>query len=357
LITANQAELPVATMCNTLNVSKSGYYDWHERAPSARQSANVKLLDQIKAAHTMSDETYGMPRIRAELADAGTVVSRKRIAALMRANGIAGVSRRRGYCVTTRRNPKDRPAPDLVKREFVATDVNQLWVADMTYVPTWQSFLYLAVVTDVFSRKVVGWAFGASMTADLVVSALNMALFTRKPDSVIHHSDQGSQYTSVIFGKRCAEMGVRPSMGTVGDAYDNAMAESFFATLECELIDRRSWKTHTEARHAIFTWIESWYNPKRRHSSIGQISPIEFERKHALTKQETTNPPVADEHGLPTGCFAPVDKPPHVPREGTSACPQAGPVDKPAPVHVTASDYSESTIANLVENKPEVKNL
>lgn len=217
-------------MCNTLGVSKSGYHDWHDRAPSKRSLANVKLLDQIKAAHTMSDETYGMPRIRAALADAGVSASRKRIAALMKINDICGVSRRRAYVVTTKRNAKDRPAPDLVKRQLVATDINQLWVADMTYVPTWQSFLYLAVVTDVFSRKVVGWAFGANMTADLVVAALNMALFTRKPESVIHHSDQGSQYTSVMFGKRCAEMGVRPSMGTVGDAYDNAMAERLEAT-------------------------------------------------------------------------------------------------------------------------------
>jgi putative transposase len=336
-------------MCNALQVSKSGYYDWHERAPSARAIANVKLLDQIKAAHTMSDVTYGMPRIRAELADSGVIASRKRIAALMRVNGIAGVSRRRGYCVTTVRNPTDRPAPDLVKRQFIATDINQLWVADMTYIPTWQGFLYLAVVTDVFSRKVVGWAFGARQTADLVVAALNMALFTRKPESVIHHSDQGSQYTSVIFGKRCAEMKVRPSMGSVGDAYDNAMAESFFATLECELIDRRVWKTHTEARHAIFTWIESWYNPHRRHSGLGQMSPMNFERKHALQQQNKDIPAAAlateQEHGLPTGCCAPVDKSSLATLREPPTCPQAGPVDKPAPEHATASNYRESTNA------------
>ncbi len=276
-------------MCNALKVSKSGFYDWQGRGPSARAVANLKLVGQIKAAHAMSDQTYGMPRIRAELADAGVIASRKRIASLMRTHAIAGVSRRRGYCVTTVRNPKDRPAPDLVKRQFVATDINQLWVADMTYIPTWQGFLYLAVVTDVYSRKVVGWAFGARQTADLVVQALNMALFTRKPESVIHHSDQGSQYTSVIFGKRCAEMGVRPSMGSVGDAYDNAMAESLFATLECELIDRRVWRTHTQARLAIFTWIESWYNPKRRHSGLGQISPMAFERRNEQTKQKLQN--------------------------------------------------------------------
>jgi putative transposase len=357
-------------MCRTLQVSKSGFYDWHERAPSKRTSANIKLLGQIKEAHATSDQTYGMPRIRAELADAGVNASRKRIAALMRIHGIRGVSRRPGYVVTTQRNPQARPAPDLVKRQFVATDINQLWVADMTYIPTWAGFLYLAVVTDVFSRKVVGWAFGARQTADLVVTALNMALFTRKPESVIHHSDQGSQYTSVIFGKRCAEMGVRPSMGTVGDAYDNAMAESLFATLECELIDRRTWKTHTEARLAIFTWIESWYNPRRRHSGLGQISPMEFERRHALKQQEqrdqmqvqtedteAANQPGTDEHGLPTGCCAPVHNPAHARRQGAPGYEQASPVDKPASESATALNNRESTIANLVENTPEVKNL
>ena len=295
LIAANQAELPVARLCDTLGVNKSGYYDWHERAPSARAQADHTLVEQIKAAHAMNDETYGMPRIRAELADEGIHTSRKRIARLMRTHKLRGVSRRRGYTVTTVRNPKAQPAPDLVRRKFVATDINQLWVADMTYIPTWQGFLYLAVVTDVFSRKVVGWAFGARMTADLVVCALDMALFTRKPESVIHPSDQGSQYTATAFGKRCAEIGMRPSMGTVGDAHDNAMAESFFATLECELIDRRVWRTHVAARQETFTWIESWLHkrlsPKRRHSSLGQISPIEFEYRHALAGQS----------GLPTG--------------------------------------------------------
>ena len=205
-----------------------------------RAKANVSLCERIVQAHQASDETYGMPRIRAELADAGVHASRKRIAALMRAMHIQGVSRRRAWCVTSERNKRQRPAPDLVKREFVAQDMNQLWVADMTYVPTWEGFLYLAVVTDVYSRKVVGWA----------------------------------------FGNRCREMGVRPSMGTVGDAYDNAMAESFFASLECELIARRSWKTKTEARMAIFTWIESWYNLHRRHSALNYLSPNNFERKH-----------------------------------------------------------------------------
>jgi putative transposase len=207
-------------MCKHLKVSKSGYYDWQDRAPSARAVANVALLEEIKTIHAMSDATYGMPRIRAELLDVGVVASRKRIAHLMRAAHLQGVSRRRGYTVTTQRNTKERPAPDLVKRQFAATDINQLWVADMTYLPIWAGFLYLAVLTGVYSRKVVGWAFGVRMTADLVITALNMALLTRKPASVIHHSNQGSQYTSVAFGQRCKQMNVRPNMGTVGDAYD-----------------------------------------------------------------------------------------------------------------------------------------
>ena len=176
---ANQAELPVRSQCETLRVSTSGYYDWLGRAPSARAQANATLLQNIRDAHLASDKTYGMPRIRAELADKGITASRKRIARLMHDHHLHGVSRRRGWCVTTERSPRQRPAPDLVERRFVASDINQLWVADMTYVPTWEGFLYLAVVTDVFSRKVVGWAFGVQMTSDLVIAALDMARVCR----------------------------------------------------------------------------------------------------------------------------------------------------------------------------------
>jgi len=285
----------VCTLCKTLNVSASGFYGWLLRPPCLRQQANIVLTAQIRTAFVASDETYGMPRIRAEVHDAGIVASRKRIARRMRIEGMRGVSRRRGFCVTTERDVRHRPAPDLVNRVFVATDTNQLWVADMTYIPTWAGFLYLAMVIDVYSRKVVGWAFGERMTADLVIEALNMALMTRKPESVIHHSDQGSQYTSIAFGNRCKEMGVRPSMGSVGDAYDNAMAESFFATLECELIARRSWKTKTEARLAVFTWIESWYNPRRRHSGLNYQSPNNFERKHQQKSINSTENQLACE--------------------------------------------------------------
>jgi putative transposase len=166
----------------------------------------------------------------------------------------------------------------LVKRQFKASDPNQLWVADMTYVPTWAGFLYLAVVIDVWSRRVVGWSMGERMTTDLVLWALNMALAQRKPQDAIHHSDQGSQYTSLAFGERCRQMGVRPSMGTVGDAYDNAMAESFFASLEAELIERHSFEPKAQARVAVFTWIEGGYNTRRRHSGLGYFSPLNFER-------------------------------------------------------------------------------
>ncbi|MEE1652690.1 IS3 family transposase [Brachymonas sp. G13] len=285
LMQANQADLPIRTMARVLGVSSSGYHDWLNRRPSARDQANAELLLRIKAIHQMSDTTYGVPRMVAQLARDGVIVNKKRVERLMRQASLKGVSRRRGWCVTTRRDREAGLASDLVNRRFAADAPNQLWVADMTYLPTWSGFAYLAVVIDVYSRKVVGWAFGTRMTADLVVQALEMAAFTRKPQGVIHHSDQGSQYTSTVFGKRCEEMGVRPSMGSVGDAYDNAMAESFFASLECELVNRRSWKSQTEARHAVFTWIEGWYNPHRLHSALGYLAPNEFEQINAQSGQ------------------------------------------------------------------------
>ncbi len=303
-------------MCQTLQISKSGYYGWEGRLPCKRAIANAALTERIQEVHAMSDETYGMPRIRAELRNTGQRVGKNRIARLMRLAKLRGVSRRRSYVVTTKRDKANKAAPDLVRRQFTATDINQLWVADMTYIPTWQGFIYLAVVTDVFSRKVVGWQFGERMTSDLVLDALSMAVTQRKPTNVIHHSDQGSQYTSIAFGNRCKEMGVRPSMGTVGDAYDNAMAESFFASLECELIARRSWKTKLEARLAVFTWIESWYNPRRLHSALDYQSPISYERIWAISKSPAEQNLLPD--GLTTVCFAAVDNTPHAP-EGRSA--------------------------------------
>jgi putative transposase len=280
-VNANQAILPVRKMCEVLGVSPSGFYAWRERPPSRRAIEDAVLTERIRAIHATSDGTYGSPNIHTELRDEGTPVGRKRVARLMRAAHIRGVSRRRGFVVTTRRDPKRPSAPDLVKRQFTAAGPNQLWVADMTYVPTWAGFIFLAIVLDVWSRRVVGWSIGEHMSSELVLAALNMAIAQRHPTNVIHHSDQGSQYTSVAFGQRCSKMGVRPSMGSVGDAYDNAMAESFFASLECELIDRRSFQTKAKARTALFIYIEGWYNPRRRHSALGRISPINFERSHA----------------------------------------------------------------------------
>jgi putative transposase len=266
-MTANQAQYPIQLMSKVLGVSRSGFYGHLDRKPCARTIADRELVKRIVQIHTASKQTYGAPRIHAELADEGTHVGRKRVERLMKAEGLKGVSRRR-FTTTTTRDERVRPANDLVDRNFHADRPNMLWVADITYVPTWAGFLYLAVVLDAFSRRIVGWAMGHTLKAGLVLDALNMALGQRKPSGVIHHSDQGSQYTSIAFGLRCKEAGVRPSMGSVGDAYDNAMCESFFATLECELLERRKFRTKAEARMAIFEFIEGWYNPARRHSAL-----------------------------------------------------------------------------------------
>ena len=276
----HQAVHPIATMCRMLEVSTSGYYAWLEREPSARATLDAKLLERIRAIHTKSRGTYGVPRVHAELKADKTHVGRKRVARLMRQAGLAGVSRRKG-CWTTIRDRDARPAPDLVQREFAAQGPDRLWVADVTYIPTWAGFLYLAVVLDAFSRRIVGWAMANHLRTELVLEALNMAVGRRQPTTdVIHHSDQGCQYTSIAFGSRCREAGVRPSMGSVGDCFDNAMCESFFATLECELLDRHRFATQAEARIAVFDFIEGWYNTRRRHSSIDYLSPIEFEKRY-----------------------------------------------------------------------------
>lgn len=216
--------------------------------------------------------------MHAELKEAGEKVGGKRVGRLMKAQGLEGASRR-SKTWTTRRAEDARPAPDLVERKFVAEGPDQLWVADITYIPTWTGFLYLAVVLDAWSRRIVGWAMTNHLRSELVLDALNMALWQRRPNGVIHHSDQGCQYTSIAFGLRCREAGVRPSMGSVGDCFDNAMCESFFATLECELLDRQRFRTQAEARPALFDFIEGWYNPHRRHSSLGHISPVNFEKR------------------------------------------------------------------------------
>jgi putative transposase len=274
----NQAEFPIRAMCRVLGLSPSGYYAWRHRAPSRRSVRDGALLVEIRRIHDHSRKTYGRPRICAELRDDGHAVSSKRVGRLMRVGEIRGASRRKKWRTTTR-DVDARPAPDLVDRDFSAEGPDQLWVGDITYIPTATGFLFLAVVLDAWSRRIVGWAMATHLKTALVLQALEMALGQRRPHSVIHHSDQGTQYTSIAFGMRCKQAGVRPSMGSVGDAYDNAMCESFFATLECELLDRERFRNQAEARMKVFDFIEGWYNPRRRHSALGYRSPIQFERE------------------------------------------------------------------------------
>jgi putative transposase len=280
-VTAHRATHRLAPLCRVLGVSPSGYYAWRPRPLSARARADVTLSATIQAIHTRSRGTYGVPRVHAELAADGVRVGRKRVARPMRAVGVQGVSRRKSQR-TTHRDPTAAPAPDLVSRDFAAAGPDRLWVADITYIPTWAGFLYLAVVLDVWSRRVIGWAMATHLRTELVLDALNMAVAQRRPTTVIHHSDPGCQYTSITFGLRCREAGVRPSMGHVGDAYDNALCESFFATLECELLDRRRFPTQAAARMAVFDFIEGWYNPHRRHSGLDYQSPIRYEQQHPV---------------------------------------------------------------------------
>ena len=276
-MSANQAFFPIAPMARVLGVSKAGYYAWLRRPPSAHAVADAALLKRVRTVHASSRQTYGAPRVHADLRAQGERHGRKRIARLMRDAGLVGACHRQGGPATTRRDKEARPAPDLVDRNFTASGPNQLWIADITYIPTATGFLYLAVVLDVWSRKVVGWSMANHLRAELVLDALEMAIGQRRPKDVVHHSDQGSQYTSLAFGKRCGEAGVRPSMGSVGDAYDNAMAESFFSTLEAELLSRRRFASQAEAKMACFSYIEGWYNPVRLHSGLGYRSPMTYE--------------------------------------------------------------------------------
>jgi putative transposase len=277
-VTAHQAVHPVATMCRVLGVSPSGYYAWRNRAPSGRATIDATLLAKIRTIHRESRATYGGPRVHAELSAQGVAVGRKRVARLMRGAGLRGVSRRKPFS-PTRRDETARPAPDLVDRRFEATAPDRLWVADITYIPTAAGFLYLAVVLDVWSRRVVGWATARHLRTALVLQAFELAVQRRQPQQVIHHSDQGYQYTSIAFGLRCREAGVRPSMGSVGDAYDNALCESFCATLACELLDRHRFTTPETARLELFDYIEGWYNPRRHHSALDYLSPVAYEER------------------------------------------------------------------------------
>jgi putative transposase len=278
-VRAHQANWPIATQCRVLEVSTSGYYAWCKRLPSERAQADAAIGDAIEVHFERSRCTYGRPRLQADLRDAEILTSDRRVARLMRERSVHGASRRKGY-ITTVRDRDARPAPDLVERKFVAERPDQLWVADITYVPTLAGFLFVAIVLDVFSRRIVGWALATHLRTELVLDALDMAIHQRRPKDVIHHSDQGCQYTSIAFGNRCREAGVRPSMGSVGDCYDNAMCESFNAILECELLVNHRFANQREAAFAVFEFINGWYNPHRRHTALGMLSPAEFERRN-----------------------------------------------------------------------------
>jgi putative transposase len=274
-------------MCRVLGVSRAGFYAWERRAPSDRDLADAWLLEKIREIHAASKGTYGARRVHAELRLAQDVrVGRKRVERLMALDGLSGVPERRRRRTTIRLKGV-RVAPDLVERDFNPAAPDRTWSADITYIRTWEGWLYLAHVQDLFSRRIVGWAMTDHLRAELVVDALQMALARRKPDpGVIHHSDQGSQYTAVLFTGRCEKADITLSTGSKGDCFDNAVCESFHASLKKELIYRHTWPTRAEARTAVFEYIEGWYNPRRRHSTLGYLSPADYEHQH--------------EHQLPT---------------------------------------------------------
>lgn len=275
---------PIRTACRVLGVSESGFHAWRSRPRSEHALGDEVLGALVTAIHTDSRRTYGAPRVHAELRLAkGIHVGRKRVARLMRELGLAGAHRRRRPH-TTIRGEASAAVPDLVGRDFAAPRPDRLWVADITYIRTEEGFLYLAVVLDACTRRIVGWSMRRTLETEIVTSALDMALARRRPGpGLVHHSDHGSQYTSFAFGHRCREAGVAPSMGAVGSAYDNAMAESFFASLECELLVRSHFQTREQARLAVFDYLETWYNPRRRHSALDYLAPLEFERRFAET--------------------------------------------------------------------------
>jgi putative transposase len=286
-IYAKRAEFGVRRCCRAVGVSPASFYDWHRRGPSARAQADQRLLVEIRRIHWDSGGAYGAPRIHAELQIAcGVRVGRKRVARLMRTEGLVGCHRRRRFRPgLTRRDPAAAPAPDLCRRQFSPPEPDRLWHADLTELPTDQGAVYLAAVIDGCSRLAVGHAMGEHPTAELAIGAVELAVWRRGLiyDRLIHHSDQGAQFSSLAFGSKLHQLGIRASMGSVGDCFDHALVESFFATLECELIDRRHWRTREEARLEVFWWLESVYNRTRRHSSLGYLSPTEYEARLSMT--------------------------------------------------------------------------
>jgi putative transposase len=281
-IHAERATYPVVILCRVSGVARSAYYAWARRGVSARAVADEALATRIADAHARSRQTYGAPRIQAELRAGGVRCARKRVARLMRAAGLVGCHRRR-RTRTTVAEPTHNPAPNLVARDFSAPAPNRLWLGDITYVATQEGWLYLAVLLDAYSRRVVGWAMANHLRAELTRDALAMARRARRPGAgLVHHTDRGSQYTAAAYQATLADRGVTVSMSRAGECLDNAVAESFFATLKAELVDTRAWPTRAAARLAIFEWIEVWYNRQRRHSTLGYLTPVAHERQLLL---------------------------------------------------------------------------
>lgn len=280
---------PIRVMCGVLGVSTSGFYDWRRRGPSRRAREDFELAELIELVHDDSGGTYGSPRIHAELRRRGVRVGKERVERLMRERGLSGISGRKRSTKTTIRDPQARPAPDLVERDFDVDAPDRLWCSDITYVPTAEGWLYAAVIIDVFSRRVVGWSMATHLRTELALDALEMALARRQPpEGLIHHSDQGCQYTAREYRTALERAGVVESMGAVGSALDNALVESFIASLKVELIDRYRWPTRQAARTAIFRWIEHTYNRKRIHSALNYRTPVEHEEGYAHTQPTAT---------------------------------------------------------------------
>ena len=285
-IAAHRGEHPIRRLCQVLGVSRAGYYAWHRReqqGPGPRARADGALAQTIQQVHRASQARYGSPRIHAELQAAGVRCSRKRVARLMREQRLAGKRRRRFRVVTTNARHADPVAPNHLARQFAVATIggpDRVWAADYTFLPTRQGFLYLAVVLDLYSRRVVGWAMRHTQDQGLVLDALAMAVAQRQPPpGLVHHSDRGRQYASTVYQRQLTAGGAQASMSRVGDCWDNAVVESFFATLKTELVAGTDWRTRDEARAALFEYLEVWYNRRRRHSTLGYRSPVEFEQQ------------------------------------------------------------------------------
>jgi len=280
LVEAEKAKLPVAMMCRVLEVSRAGYYAWRSRPEAVREKEDRRLAVKIASIHAESRQRYGSPRVHAELRGRGERTSRKRVAKLMRKQGLRARYRRR-FRTTTDSEHEFAAARNILKRNFEVKVPNAIWVTDIPYIWTREGWLYLAVILDLFSRRVVGWSMSERITRKLALGALNMALRHRQPPrGLIHHSDRGSQYASGDYRLVLATNGIMCSMSRRGDCWDNAVAESFFSTLKLELVYETDWATREEARAAIFEYLEVFYNRERRHSSLGYLSPVAFEHAH-----------------------------------------------------------------------------